>query len=141
MLIVYLLFQVSCTREYVITDDQLDEDMLYLETGIIPFSGDCKLIYRKSGSTRGSFSYKNGKTEGIATGYYPDGNLKWKGNFKDGLMTGIWLFYDGEGNKIYEMEYKNDSLHGKFVSWNREGIITEESKYAMNTRIMNSSGI
>ena len=71
-------------------------------------------------------TYKNDSMEGAVTGYYENGDIKYKGNYLNGARDGTWKYFfrnghtqylegfTNKGHKCVSTEY--DSLSGKILS-------------------------
>lgn len=55
-------------------------------------------------------TYKNGKLNGTAKYYKPDGRLYQEVDFKDGKLDGYFIWYNEAGEIIYRDTYKDDKL-------------------------------
>jgi hypothetical protein len=53
---------------------------------------------------------KNGKKDGLWTGWDDNGQKKSKGTYKDGKMDGLWTLWYDNGQKMYNGTFKNGEL-------------------------------
>jgi antitoxin component YwqK of YwqJK toxin-antitoxin module len=136
-ILISLTFTVtSCTkRTIVITEDNIPEDIFYLENEIKPFSGECKIFYSNTENIKEVMTFKNGILNGKHISYYKNGQIKREGSYYNGNLNGKWVGYAPDGKKIFEVEYKNDTLIGKFISWYNTGVIHEKGSFNNNRMI------
>ena len=69
--------------------------------------------------------YKNGKEDGLFTGWYENGKKKWEETYKYGEYDGLETKWYKNGKKKSEQTWKD----GKFISkkeWNEDGSIKEK---------------
>lgn len=126
---------VSCSKnEVILTENELPEDIFYLQDEIKPFSGTCLIYYTNTEILKEEFHFKDGVLDGARISFYKNGQIKREGNYISGLYNGTWKVYDEKGNQTMELEYKNDSLYGNFISWHETGVICEKGEYCNNIR-------
>lgn len=65
--------------------------------------------------------YKNGKVDGVAYHYFPDGKLLSEMPFKDGYRNGIEKKYFYNGNLEYKKEFKAGDLIGEYFEYHPNG--------------------
>ena len=53
---------------------------------------------------------KNGKKDGLWTGWDDNGQKKSEGTFKDGKWDGLWTLWYDNGQKMYDGTFKNGEL-------------------------------
>ena len=53
---------------------------------------------------------KNGKKDGLWTGWGDNGQKKSEGTFKDGKWDGLWTLWYDNGQKMYDGTFKNGEL-------------------------------
>jgi antitoxin component YwqK of YwqJK toxin-antitoxin module len=68
----------------------------------------------------GQVTYKNGKQEGLSTGWYENGWKKWGSNWKAGERNGRTIRWYENGQKSLEENYKDGKLVSA-VAWKRNG--------------------
>ena len=66
-------------------------------------------------------NYKDGKLDGLGTGWYDNGNKKYEGTYKDGKPDGLWTYWYENGQKKSEVTYKNGKKNGKWTTWYKDG--------------------
>jgi antitoxin component YwqK of YwqJK toxin-antitoxin module len=126
---------ISCSqRQIVITEDQVPDDIFYLQDEIHPYTGECVIYYKNTEHLKEVMTFKNGLLDGPRISYYIDGSIKCKGYYSNGNLDGKWRGYDKKGKMIYEVQYRNDTLIGKFISWYSTGVIKEKGKYEQNKK-------
>ncbi len=134
ILSILLLGLCSCSKEIIITESEIGDDLLYIKNDISPYSGKCKVVYTNSEITKEILNFSKGRLDGEAYYYYQNGKLKWRGNYKDGFISGTWEFWNENGEKVYEVDYLNDSLDGEFKSWYPSGNLKEQGNYLKNKK-------
>lgn len=137
ILVLFLpLLNIACAkRDIILTEDQIPEDIFYLEDEIKPFTGRCLVFYHGTETIKEEMNFKNGILNGSHTSYHKNGTVKRVGQYLDGNFNGKWMGFDTEGNKTFEAEYKNDTLIGKFISWYSTGVIKQKGLYLNNKKI------
>ena len=77
--------------------------------------------------------YKNGLEHGVATNFFPNGNIKEKFNMKEGNLYGESIKYYENGNikeKSYYITKNNNSLRdGEYKLFDPNGTLIEKLKY------------
>ncbi|MBN2611759.1 MAG: toxin-antitoxin system YwqK family antitoxin [Bacteroidales bacterium] len=135
----------SCSEEIIIKEEQLDEDLLYVEDKLSLYTGKCRVVYSDTDLTKEILSFRKGKLQGDAVYFYKNGKLKWKGTYKNGFISGTWEYWNENGEKLYEVNYHNDTLEGVFKSWYPNGLLKEQGSYENNRKkgewiVYNESG-
>ena len=65
-------------------------------------------------------TFKDGKLDGLSTGWYENGQKWWEATYKDGKEDGKWTTWYENGQKRWEGTYKD----GELISaecWNEDG--------------------
>lgn len=132
--ILFFLLYVACTKEIIITEEELKQDLLYMKNDVKPFSGTCNIFYSDTSLLKEQFSFKDGALDGLSCSYYKFGNLKWRGEYKEGKMSGKWEFWDKDGNKSCEIYFKDGIYDGSYISLHVNGQPKETGQYADNKR-------
>ncbi len=140
--IIYIAFSLmvfaSCSsNQVIIAEEDIKEDLFYLENDIDPYSGICKIVYSETNTVKEELTYRKGILEGKAVSRYPNGNIKRKGTYHKGNIHGTWIFWDENGNKVFEVNYNEDKLNGLFVSYFPDGRIKEKGNYKKNKKTGN----
>lgn len=93
-----------------------------------------KKEYYKDGTIQSEVTYKNGKKNGIATYYHPNGKKSLELFFKDDLAEGqstLWYF---KGTINRTGNYKNNKLNGISTTWDEnDGYKLSEETYLNDT--------
>lgn len=126
---------VSCTKEIVLTDEEVKPDIFYTDLGHKPYTGKCKVYYLNSDQVKDAFSFRKGRLNGDSYSWYENGTLHWKGSYKNGMLSGKWQKWDKEGNLIMEVNYVNDTLDGSYISMYPDGSVMEKGEFASNKRV------
>ena len=98
------------------------EELLYAPTQQTPYTGWVKSMYG-NGKIRSSslYQYKDGKLDGLSTGWWKNGQKEFERNYKDGKMVGLWTLWYWNGQKESERNYKDGNLHGLSTLWWKNG--------------------
>ena len=129
-----MLVLISCGKEVIITEEEIQPDMFYVRNDVNPFTGTCKVVFSDTGILKEKFQFRKGILEGEAIAYYRDGNLRWKGQYKNGYCSGKWEYWNQSGNKVIEANYSNDTLKGSYCSWYSNGLMKERGQFSQNSR-------
>lgn len=125
----------SCKQgSIIISEEDLTEDIFYIDDHITPYTGKCQIIYRKLDQPKDVMTFRNGLLNGEAISYYENGCIKRKGAYKDGYISGKWEFFNENGKKEFEATYMNDTMNGKYISFFQNGKIKEEGIYRFNKK-------
>ena len=74
-------------------------------------------------------TFKDGKPDGLMTGWYPHGQ-KWREEtFKDGQKDGLWIEWHENGQKRLEGNYKDGKQDGLWTYWYENGPKKEEGTW------------
>ena len=79
---------------------------LYLNGSDTPYTGKVFSSYQ-SGQRKSEESYANGKSDGLKTFWYKDGNIMQKMNYKEGKLHGSNIMWLNNGKKYFEINSKN----------------------------------
>ena len=135
ILIGFSILTISCSQNTItLTEEELPEDVFYLDNKITPFSGKCLIYFTESEVIKEELHFKNGIQDGPHISYYKSGEIKRKGTYKDGLMNGTWTMFSETGNKLYEVNYQKDTLTGNYKSWYPTGVPCKKGSYSQNKR-------
>ena len=128
-IILFCLLYISCTKEIIITEEELKQDLLYTKNDVKPFSGACNVLFNDTNLLKEQFNFKDGALDGISCSYFEHGDLKWRGEYKEGKMSGKWEFWDKDGFKYCETYFKDDLYYGSYLSWHTNGQTKESGQY------------
>ena len=89
--------------------------------------------YHKNGQKELEETYKDGKKDGLWTGWYDNGQKEVEGTYKDGKKDGLWTEWHINGQKLRESTYKNGKEDGLQTIWyengeKEEGIYKDDKK-------------
>ena len=121
-------------------DDKVDNkrlktEIINIETGniykgehinYIP-NGSGELTNKNGMKTIGEF--KDGKSNGFAKKYYPNGSLLYKGKWKDGRPNGFGKTYRQNGSLLYEGYFKDAKPDGLGKEYQKNGKIRYEGYF------------
>ncbi len=106
--IVCLMFAVGCSEK--VTDTIQEHDGLaYIPNETTPFTGVYIRTY-PNGQKQFEINYKDGKYEGLQTGWYENGLKIGESNWKDGKPEGLVTEWYENGQKKSEGNYKDGIL-------------------------------
>lgn len=132
--ILFSIISASCSREIILTESELTDDVFYVKDQIKPFTGRCIIFYTGTERIKEELNFKKGLLDGKRFSYYSDGSLKTTGVYKKGEMDGLWQGFDKDGNKMFEVEYRKDSLEGRCITWNSDGSKKSSGTYRGNKK-------
>ncbi len=101
---------------------------LYLNGSDTPYTGKVFSSYQ-SGQRKSEESYANGKSDGLKTFWYKDGNIMQKMNYKDGKLHGSNIMWLNNGKKHFEINSKNGRRDGLNIYWYKNGQKRSEENY------------
>ena len=138
ILFILAFASISCSEKVVVlSENELPEDIFYLQDEIKPFTGKCYIYFHNSEIIKEEMNFEDGILHGQRISYFKGGQIKRIGTYSTGDYHGIWKGYDEKGNQLFEIEYQNDSLHGKFISWFPTGVIKETGTFHKNSKVGN----
>ena len=82
------------------------EKLAYAPNEQEPYTGWLKEMYN-NGQVKALAHIKDGKPDGLATGWHENGQKKLEGNYKDGELDGLWTHWDENGVKTSEVNWKD----------------------------------
>ena len=130
------LLIISCShRNIILTEDNIPEDIFYLDNQIKPYTGKCEVYYNNTDILKEVMHFKDGILSGWQISYYRNGQIKRTGSYVNGNLNGKWTGYDMQGKKMFEVIYTKDTLDGQYISWYSSGVIKEKGIYKCNKRI------
>jgi antitoxin component YwqK of YwqJK toxin-antitoxin module len=93
-----------------------------------PFTGI--LIDRHdNGSVKSRTPYREGREEGEARAWYPDGRMKEKGSYENGRKIGVHTGWWENGSRRYRYEFVDDLHHGSAREWYPGGALFRSFSY------------
>ena len=93
-----------------------------------PYSGEA-VWYHENGQKSEVTSYKNGKQDGLYTGWYENGQKYFEGTYKDGEYDGLYTSWYENGQKKVEETWKVGKKNGLSTSWYSDGKKNREVSY------------
>ena len=84
-----------------------------------PYSGE-SVLYYESGQKMSEGTWKDGKEDGLWTGWYENGQKMLEGTYKDGESAGKWTYWHSNGQKSWEETYKDGVLIEE-TWWDEDG--------------------
>ena len=121
LLILCLVFLVSCSQKEV-TSDQIVEkqELVYEVNSTTPFTGVI-VDYHDNGELWSSINYKDGKREGLYETYYANGQLQVKETYKNDLQHGEFLLFYENGQVWLKGTFKYGLEQGEFLNFHENG--------------------
>lgn len=110
LIAILLLTTFACSNKIIITEEEINPDIFYMDGSYGPYTGKCSVVARKGGLVLEEFTYKEGRLHGKAQIWYCNGKMKRKGSFQNGKLSGKWEYWDQKGNKLCETTYREDKL-------------------------------
>jgi antitoxin component YwqK of YwqJK toxin-antitoxin module len=126
-------FILFATIQLSAQDLVLKEGLYYTTSGTL-YSGTYN-SYSQTGSKLASITLVDGKKNGPATYYFPNGNVKEMGVFLNNEKNEQWLDWDEAGNKIAEAFYSNGKKNGTWMIWDTKGTKRYEMYYSMDKKV------
>ena len=127
--------QILTKKGVNILDLYLNGDKLYLKDIYTnkPYSGKVFALY-KNGQKSWEGTLKDGKPNGLGTGWHKNGMKRYYGTTKDGKKNGRWTYWYENGQKKFEGTYKDDEVisSNPFISakcWDQDGDECECSEW------------
>lgn len=106
---------VGCSKEIVVvTEEQMPNDILYLDTQSEPYNGKCVVYYHKSEQIHYVFNYEEGILNGAYLDYYKNGKIKQTCNYSAGELDGVFTRYDENGKVRSKYLFKKGELSSNF---------------------------
>jgi antitoxin component YwqK of YwqJK toxin-antitoxin module len=102
------------------------------QDGTYLFNDEDKYNFSKFPESFGT--YKNGKKDGLHTGWYENGQKEYEWNYKDGEQDGLHTYWYENGQKSWERTYKDDEYHGLLTTWYDNGQKKKEGTYKKSRR-------
>jgi len=93
-----------------------------------PYSGPVFSLY-DDGKKKVELTLKDGKVDGLLTGWYENGQKRGEMTYKDGKEDGLHTEWYKNGQKWYEKTYKDGEWDGLFTEWYENGQKREERTY------------
>jgi antitoxin component YwqK of YwqJK toxin-antitoxin module len=103
------------------------EGVFYTEDTNKPYNGQVFSLWKGEKYDEGTL--KNGKKDGLWTGWYENGQKKSEENYKVGIEDGLNTEWYKNGQKKTEWSYKNGKGDGLWTWWYKNGQKREEKTY------------
>ena len=124
------------------TADAVDSSKLQDRNGIMylaneenPFTGRAESFY-ENGQEELESNYKDGKSDGIWTGWYENGHKKGEAKFKDGKADGLRTFWYENGQIESEVNLKDGKQDGIETHWYENGQYLKEQRNWKDGKLM-----
>ena len=96
------------------------EGFYYLLDSDTPYTGNSFTLW-KNGQKRDEVNYKDGKPDGLTTGWYENGQKKIEANMKDGKPDGLTFGWHENGKKMQEVKWNEGKAEGSATWWYESG--------------------
>ena len=129
-LILPVILIVGCSKEPINYEETLNQrDLVYYTKDTNkPYSGPVFSLY-DDGKKKVELTLKDGKVDGLLTGWYENGQKRGEMTYKDGKEDGLHTEWYKNGQKWYEKTYKDGEWDGLFTEWYENGQKREERTY------------
>ncbi|MBR6297893.1 MAG: TonB family protein [Candidatus Gastranaerophilales bacterium] len=94
-----------------------------------PMTDGIHKIYSKDGHLLSKLTYINGKLNGVATNYYPNGKIEQEAYFKDNIQEGLTRIYYKSGKLKQENNFKDGKADGLGISYYENGKIRSKTPW------------
>ena len=121
LIITALMLVVGCSKEPINYETTLVErdGVFYTKDTNKPYSGQVFSLY-EDGEKKSEGTIKEGKWDGLWTGWYENGQKEREGTYKDGELDGKWTRWHENGQKRGEATFKDGSLIS-VKCWDEDG--------------------
>jgi antitoxin component YwqK of YwqJK toxin-antitoxin module len=82
-----------------------------------------------NGTLKEKMNFKDDKQEGLAEGWYTNGNKWYTETYKDGQLNGLQTLYYYNSNLKQLNNYKDDKLNGSRKSFNSQGSLVSQTTF------------
>ena len=110
LIAILLLTTFACANKVIITEEEINPDIFYVDGSYSPFTGKCSVVASEGSQVLEEFTYKEGRLNGETQIWYRSGKMKRRGSFDNGKLSGKWEYWDQNGNMLYEATYHDDEL-------------------------------
>ena len=118
-IILLLFLLIGCSKESVELSKLQDRGGLYYKINSEePYSGTSFELY-DNGQKKSEGTYKDGKEDGLWTGWYDNGQKEIEGTFKDGKPDGLSTLWYENGQK------RQEGTENEWTYWNEDGSLKE----------------
>jgi antitoxin component YwqK of YwqJK toxin-antitoxin module len=97
------------------------------------------VVHDKTNDNKEELNYKDGRLNGLATGWYKNGTKRYEGLYDNDKKTGKWTFWYEDGTIVNEAHYLNGIPCNTWKSWHRNGKLSLEQKYSDGYIILEKS--
>jgi hypothetical protein len=95
------------------------EELYYAPNQQTPYTGSAKYMH-DNGQVDGLLQFKDGKKDGLWTGWHPNGQKAFEENYKDGKRDGLWTGWYFNGQKRREINWKDEKMISE-KEWDEDG--------------------
>jgi len=136
-LIFILVLIVGCSKDLDTLQDR--GGLKYEINSSEPFSGS---VYREyeSGKKEIKGYFKNGKQDGLWSGWNEDGQKDFQGTYKDGELDGLWTDWYSNGQKKYQGTWKDSRKDGLWTEWYKSGEERSKKTYENGFKVTYKNG-
>ena len=87
------------------------------------------MLFRDNRRKLSAYNFKDGKTHGLSTEWYENGQKSLERNFKDGKQDGSWIQWHEDGTESLRATYEDDKQVGLSTEWYENGRKKSEINY------------
>jgi hypothetical protein len=113
LLILLPIMLGSCTKEVILTDETLPDEIFYQEGTSTPYTGKCIIYYKNTTVVRYSFTFNKGILNGVFKSYFRNGKVEYSGNYYDGELTGEFTKYNENGSVDLTYQFKDQNQRSR----------------------------
>ena len=124
--LLFIFISISFSQEPINYETTLIKkgQLFYTKDTNKPYSGPVFSFF-DDGKKKEEITYKNGKLNGLNTGWYENGQKSNKGTFQDGKLDGLYTDWYENGQKSSEKTYNDREVVELIGKWNEDGSVKE----------------
>ena len=107
LLILFLALTAGCSKEIVLTEETLPDEIYCPQDCNKPYTGKCVIYYNNSKTVHYAFYFEDGILNGKFTSFFKNGKIEYLGNYEDGELAGEFIKYDENGAVNLTYTFKN----------------------------------
>lgn len=100
------LLLAGCTKEIILTEEKLPDEIFYPKNSNIPYTGKCIIHYKNTDKIHYTFHFEKGILNGEFRSYFTNGKTEYLGNYCDGELSGDLLRYNEEGEVTLKYHFQ-----------------------------------
>ena len=134
------------SKEIVIPDVRIlsTDSLLHRKNGVLflgdtAFSGMLVEVY-DGGATKSRTPYFNGREQGVAWGWYPDGTKMFEREYNAGKREGMHYGWWENGTLKFKYQFRNDLNEGEAQDWFPDGRLYKDGRESGHQQMWNEDG-